>query len=124
MGRDYLFYREYRKKANKDEIINFLRSRRSLLDYHPIQGGAELELKTGTVTRYVVRDSEPKGELVLKAEKVVEKTLPFSPAGLMGELAGKNIVYGVKHNEIREMLANPEDGLYNIRRGRSARGFR
>ena len=78
---------------------------------------AELELKLGTTTRYFIQDCEPENELVLKVDKQVEKICPCDLAGIMQEMAGKNITYGIKHSEIQAILSKPEDGLYLIAEG-------
>jgi len=82
-------------------------------------GGLEavLELRTGTVSTYSVQDCGPRKDLVLSAVKIIEKKCPFDLAGIMREIAGKNIVYGIRHDEIRAILDRPEDGLYVIARG-------
>jgi len=78
---------------------------------------AVLELKVGKVTRYQIPDGEFEGELVLKATKLVEKSLPFDFNEIMREMARKNISYGVKHGEIQALISRPEDGLYPVAEG-------
>ncbi|MCL6635207.1 MAG: FapA family protein [Peptococcaceae bacterium] len=78
---------------------------------------ATLELKMGTITRHVVQDSRPESDLVVKTVKLVEKTCPFTLAEIMQEMTRRNISFGIKHDEIQEILAKPEDGLYLIAEG-------
>jgi len=76
-----------------------------------------LEMGWGTVSRYHVQDHEPESDLVLQAVKRVEKSCPFNLTGLMSELFGKNITYGVKHGEVQSLFSKTEDGVYVIAEG-------
>ncbi len=78
---------------------------------------AVLELKAGTVSRYVIQDGESESDLVLKTTKLVEKFCPFDLTEILREMARKNISYGIKHGEIQAILSRPDDGLYLIAEG-------
>lgn len=107
--------------SEKDEIIIKPQSKEEPGTYsvNVAQGGlsAVLEVKVGTVSRYLVQDCGPESDLVLKTVKVVDKLWPFQLAEIMQELAGKNISYGIKHSEIQAILSKPEDGFYLIAEG-------
>jgi len=76
-----------------------------------------LELKVGSVSRNVVQEHEPESDLVLNVVNLVEKSCPFNLAGIMQEMAGKNINFGVKHVDIQDIFSKLEDGLYLIAEG-------
>ena len=78
---------------------------------------AVLEMGWGTVSRYHLQDHEPESDLAFKVVKLVEKSCPFNLTGLMSELFGKNITYGVKHGEVQSLFSKTEDGVYVIAEG-------
>lgn len=78
---------------------------------------AVLELKTGTVLRQYVADSEPRQDLMLALSSHQVNSCPFTLAEIMQELARLNIQYGMKHGVIQDILAAPKDGQYTIAAG-------
>lgn len=78
---------------------------------------ARLEIVPAEVSRYVVEDCGPEEDLVLKAERVVERKCPVSLDDLTREINRQNIVYGLKHSEIQSVLLNPAQGSYLIAEG-------
>ncbi len=76
-----------------------------------------LELRAGKNTRYLVEDLEAENNLVLKAERRIEKTCPFTLDEILQDLSKRNITYGVRHGEIQAILSKPEDGIYLIAEG-------
>lgn len=78
---------------------------------------AVLELKVGSASRYVIQDHEPESDLVLRVANLTEKTCSFNLVGIMQDMAGKNIHFGIKHGEIQDIIAKLEDGLYLIAEG-------
>jgi len=78
---------------------------------------ALLDIKTGTVLRQYVQDSEPEHNLVLELSSCVDNSCPFTITEIMQEIAKKNINYGIKHDVIYDIMANPEDGQYIIAEG-------
>lgn len=78
---------------------------------------AVLEFKVGSASRYVIQDHKPESNLVIKVVNLVEKTCPFNLAGIMQDMAGKNISFGIKHGEIQAIISRLEDGLYLIAEG-------
>jgi len=78
---------------------------------------ASLEIKTGTVFRHYVQDSEPENNLVLKLSSSVDYTCPFTFTEIMQEIAKENINYGIKHDVIYNIIEKPEDGEYIIAEG-------
>jgi len=76
-----------------------------------------LDLKMGTVSRYVIQDQKPAINLVLKAVRLVEKSCPCGLDEIMQEMAKKNISNGIRHGKIQDILLKPKDGHYLIAEG-------
>ncbi len=78
---------------------------------------AVLEVKLNTKTVYELEDSPPATDLVLKVACRQERSCPFDYDSLLREMSARNISYGVFYDEIQNVLARPEDGLYLIAKG-------
>lgn len=78
---------------------------------------AVLEIKAGVKKQYFVQDSAPETDLLLKVVSRSEASCPFTLTEIMNDLAGKNISFGIKHDEIQRLIKQPESGLFLLAEG-------